>query len=77
MEKIIYVKLLDEGVNVYRPVPAKKINKNIYKLEGMDIYNPIDEKWEFPPESYVEVAERHLDNENILMAINLAPPNQW
>lgn len=72
MEKTIYVKLLDEGVNVYRPVPGKKISENIYKLEGMNIYDPLDEKWEFPPESYVEVIEQYLNNENVLVAVNLA-----
>jgi hypothetical protein len=72
METIVYVKLLDEGVNVYKPVPAKKINKNTYKLEGMNIYDPLDEKWKFPPESYAEAIEQCLDNENVLVAINLA-----
>lgn len=72
MEKTIYVKLFDEGTNVYRPVPGKRISENIYKLEGINIYDPLDEKWEFPPESYVEVAEQYLNNENVLVAVNLA-----
>ncbi len=75
MEKIIYVKLLDEGVNVYRPVSAKEISRNIYKLSGMDQYDSSDERWEFPSESCVEVSEQHLSDGEALIAIKLVPIN--
>jgi hypothetical protein len=74
MKKMIYVKLLDEGTDVYRAVPAIKINENVYKLEGINLYDPSDEKWEFLPESYVDVAERIFNNEKALVAIKVSDP---
>jgi len=44
----IYVKLLDEGVNVYKPVDAFLIEKNIYIIDST-LEVPEDEKWEFIP----------------------------
>ncbi len=69
MKKNIYIQLLNEGTEVYRPVPAIKIKNNIYKLQGFDIYNPKDEIWEFSPGTYVQVEKRNLDGENVLIAI--------
>ncbi len=69
MKKNIYIQLLNEGTEVYRPVPAIKIKNNIYKLQGFDIYNPEDEIWEFSPGTYVQVEKRNLDGENVLIAI--------
>ena len=69
---MIYVKLLDEGTDVYRPVMARKIAENIYKLEGLNIYDPDDENWEFAPESYVEVTEKSVNNEKVLIAVKRA-----
>lgn len=71
MKTIIYVKLLEEGVNVYRPVPAKKLSENIYKLQGKELYHPSDENWEFPYDSCVEVSEQYLNDGKSLVAIKL------
>ncbi|WP_424244616.1 hypothetical protein Dip510_001872 [Elusimicrobium posterum] len=54
MEKI-YIQLLDEGTDTYRPVSAIKIKDDIYELLGEDIYNPEDEHWEFLPGDRVKV----------------------
>ena len=70
MEKIIYVKLLDEGTEVYRPVPATEVGEGVFKIMGVDIYNPDDEIWEFPPGICVQVVEKNLSCENVLVAIN-------
>ena len=69
MEEIIYVQLLEEGTDVFRPVPAIRIEKNIFKLMGVDMYNPEDETWEFSPGTYVQVEERRLNDENVFVAI--------
>jgi len=69
MEKNIYIQLLDEGTKVYRPVPAIKIENNIYKLQGFDIYDPEDEIWEFSPGTYVKVEKQYLDGEDVLIAV--------
>jgi hypothetical protein len=65
----IYIQLLNEGTEVYRPVPASKIKDNLYKVEGFEIYDPEDEIWEFTPSTYVLVEQRNLDGKKVLVAI--------
>lgn len=66
----VYVRLLNEGVNVYRPVPASPVSASIFLLGGSDIYDPEDEEWEFLPGSLVIVEERILAGESVLVAIS-------
>jgi hypothetical protein len=69
MVKTIYIQLLDEGTRVYRPVPAIEIREGIYEVKGLEIYNPEDEIWEFPPNTCVIVEKQNFDGENVLVAI--------
>ena len=69
MKYIIYMRLLDEGTDVFRPVPALELGNSIYKIEGYDIYNPEDEVWEFPPGSYVVVEEQLREGTSVLIAV--------
>ena len=68
-KKIICVQLLNEGSVAYRPVSAYLIEKNIYKIDGSECYNPEDEEWEFLPGMYVLVEEKKLSGENVLVAV--------
>lgn len=48
----IFVSLLDEGVQVWRPVQAEHLQSNVYRIANQ----PYDEKietWQFPPGSEV------------------------
>lgn len=50
----IFVRLLDEGVDVWRPVRAQLVAKNLYKI----VEQPCDrstERWEFEPGELVVV----------------------
>jgi len=69
MEKIIYIQLLEEGTEVYRPVPAIELKKDVFEVKGQVIYDPEDEIWEFKPGTRVVVEERDLDGELRLVAI--------
>ena len=69
MPEKIYIKMLNEGTMVYRPVPAYKIEDRIYKVQGFDIYDPEDEVWEFPPGTLVLVEEQKDDGDTVLVAI--------
>jgi hypothetical protein len=69
MEKVIYVRLIDEGTPVYRPVPSFQISQNVYKIGNQLIYNPNDEKWEFPPNTIVRVMEMCLSGNTVLVAV--------
>ena len=66
--KNIYVRLLEEGVEVYRPVPAIEKGNNIYEIQGYDIYDCEDEIWEFAPGSCVVVKEQLLSGGMVLVA---------
>lgn len=69
MEKNIYIQLLEEGIKVYRPVPAIEIENNIYEVLGFEIYDSEDEVWEFKPGVHVIVEEQELDGELVLVAV--------
>lgn len=68
--KIIFVRLLNEGVEAYRPVPALEKGDNIFEIQGYDIYDGEDETWEFLPGTNVLVKERLSDGELILVAVS-------
>lgn len=66
----IYVYLLDEGVDAWRPVKAIKIGLNRYKIIGINNYNPDDEKWQFLPDDVVECEEKKFaDGKSGLVAV--------
>jgi hypothetical protein len=69
----IYVKLLNEGTEVYRPVLAKRISESVYLIPDTAAYDADDETWEYPPGSHVQVTRRLLSGELKLVAISLDP----
>lgn len=69
MKTQIFVYLLNEGTDVWRPVEATRIGSNVYILHGEDIYDPEDEEWEFLPGSHVLVEEKTLSSGKCLVAI--------
>jgi hypothetical protein len=67
----IYVALLGEGVNVWRPVPSRRIADRTYVIEQPPGYDPDDETWEFPPGSIVICEPRRTSEGEILAAVRL------
>jgi hypothetical protein len=53
----IYMPLLDEDVEVYRPVQARHIAGDLYLITG-DV--PEGETWAFPPGLVVECAQKRF-----------------
>ena len=47
------MRLLDEGVRVWRPVPAIDLGNSRYQLTATDNYDPDVETWEFAPGTVV------------------------
>jgi hypothetical protein len=72
MNEQVYVSLMDEGVRVWRPVPARKIAPGVYVLGSPPDYDRELESWEFPPGSTVIAENRKTANGNILAAVRLA-----
>jgi hypothetical protein len=68
----IYVYLLDEGTDVWRPVDAEKVADDLYRLIG----SPPDdtENWEFQTGSVVRVENRTLSDGPALVAVESAHP---
>jgi hypothetical protein len=47
-EAMIYVRLLDEGTDVWRPVRATVLPDGTFRLLEPNCYDPNAETWEFP-----------------------------
>ncbi len=55
----IYMPLLDEGTNVWRPVTAECLGQGTYRIIGPQ---PHDEKWAFAPGTVVAGKPRRFAN---------------
>ena len=69
LRRTVYVKLLDEGVDVWRPVTAEVLRDGTYRLEPTEGYDPEDEQWEFLPGSVVRCEVRRLSGGSVLAAV--------
>ena len=56
---LIYVALLDEGVDVWRPVPARDLGDGTFEVLGVV---PDGESWEFPPGTRVKCRESRFED---------------
>lgn len=56
----VYVALLDEGVDVWRPVQAEHVGGDLYRLTGE---RPDDEAWFFGAGDVVRCKERTLSGD--------------
>jgi len=65
-EALIYVELLDEGADVWRPVVATIERSGVYRLP---LEQPAEEKWAFPPGSRVRCEARVLEDAQQLVAV--------
>jgi hypothetical protein len=62
----IYVELLNEGVQVWRPVDAEQISADVFKIVAQ---KDVDEDWDFETGDLVTCEERTLSNGKALVAI--------
>jgi hypothetical protein len=68
----IYVRLLDEGTDVFRPSSAIALGGDVYELLRPESYDPEDECWEFEPGSRVHALPRQGTDGEYLVAASLA-----
>jgi hypothetical protein len=66
----IFVALLDEGTDVWRPCAAVRLGPETYRIVEQQV--PSDEVWQFLPGAVVLVEKKSLGGENVLVAIALA-----
>jgi len=76
----VHVRLLDEAVDVWRPVKARAVSEHVFRLS--DASTPPDERWSFAPGDEVVVERRPRDGGEVLIAIARAtdldePSSRW
>jgi hypothetical protein len=63
----IYVQLLEEGTDTWRPTQAIAMGNSLFKLLPTPNYDPENEVWEFLPESIVRgEPKKFRDGEQIV-----------
>jgi hypothetical protein len=67
----IYVALLDEGIDVWRPVEARRLGADTYLIVDQD-YDRRTERWEFEPGTAVRCRKESRDGRQILVATEAA-----
>jgi hypothetical protein len=69
-EAVVYVRLLDEGTEVWRPVRATALPEGTFRLQEPSGYDPNAERWEFPPLTKVRcVTKKFTDGAEGLIAV--------
>ena len=69
-EAVVYVRLLDEGTDVWRPARATALSDGAFRLLESDGYDPNAETWEFPPSTKVRcVTKKFTDGGESLVAV--------
>ncbi len=70
MKKTVYVKLLDEDLEVWKPIVVEAVEgTNLYLVLG-EPWNKLipDEKWEFPPGAKVNLQLHTIEGKSELIA---------
>jgi hypothetical protein len=67
----IYVALLDEGIDVWRPVAARKLAADTYLILDQN-YDRKLETWQFEPGTLVRCRKKRQDDHQILVATEIA-----
>jgi hypothetical protein len=65
----LFVYLLEEGTDVWRPTEAVPIGDGLFKILPTPEYDPEDEVWEFPPGSIVRCETRQDDSGQYIVAV--------
>jgi hypothetical protein len=63
----VYVKLVDEGTEVWRPVVAERLG-HVFRLVGPE-HAQLDEQWEFGIGDRVRCELRRLSGDEVLVAV--------
>jgi len=68
----IYVRLLGEGTNVYRPALGVIQRPGVALLLPPPDYDADDEDWEFKPGTVVRFESRALEGQQVQIAVSMA-----
>ena len=70
IDSTIYVRLLDEDVDVWRPIKAERLDGAVYRIVDQSV--PENERWEFGPGASVVVQSKQFDDGRTLVAVRRA-----
>ena len=65
----LFVSLLAEGADVWRPTEAVPIGDGLFKILSTPNYDPEDEVWEFPPGAIVRCETRQDNSGKYIVAV--------
>jgi len=65
----VYVRLLNEGTEVFRPTQALDLGGGLFKLMAGPGYDLEDEEWEILPNTTVRVEMHHGASGDFLLAV--------
>jgi hypothetical protein len=68
--KTIYVRLIDEDIEVWRPVSAEPLGADVYRIADQP-YDRDLERWEFVPGDHVRAESIQLSEGTVLAATKL------
>jgi hypothetical protein len=68
---VVYVRLLDEGTEVWRPTKGIRISDQVYMLLATADYDPETESWKFPPGSIVRCEWEERSGLRVLVAARI------
>jgi hypothetical protein len=71
MTETIYVALLDEGVEVWRPVQALRRAGDLFQIVSKN--DSETETWEFPSGALVRCVEKQLQDGLRIVAVEMVP----
>lgn len=66
--KKIYVQLLDEGTESYRPVNAVQLSSDVFRITFDLCPIELNENWEFQPNDVVKVITKNTGVDEFLLA---------
>jgi hypothetical protein len=70
-KEIIFIKLLNEGTEVWRPANATRLDNDTYRIDLSNTFDSEDEEWEFKPGMTVRCENRILSDQICLVATRL------
>lgn len=73
-DRTIYIKLVNEPVDVWRPVRAREIDKNTYEIL-MQEYDGQIEEWQFKPGEIVICERISLESGEVFAAVRCIDDN--
>jgi hypothetical protein len=76
MVEQIFIALNDEGIDVWRPAPAYRVDTDTYIVLRTPDYDPQDESWQFPPGSIVVCETRQSADGVIRAAVRRKEPDK-